>query len=71
MDEGTIIEWLVGPGDRVERGDVVARVRPGRGHTRGHRRGSGSQVEVGNLRGRHTAAVRTAEARPLVARWYS
>ena len=26
MDEGSVIEWLVGVGDRVERGQVVARV---------------------------------------------
>ena len=26
MDEGTVVEWFVGPGDEVHRGDVVARV---------------------------------------------
>lgn len=26
MDEGTVVEWFVGPGDDVHRGDVVARV---------------------------------------------
>ncbi|MFJ9442313.1 biotin/lipoyl-containing protein [Kitasatospora sp. NPDC101235] len=24
MTEGTLLEWLVGPGDRVARGDIVA-----------------------------------------------
>src|SRR5512134_591544 len=24
MDEGTVLEWLVGPGDKVRKGDVVA-----------------------------------------------
>ncbi|MFW2380914.1 MAG: dihydrolipoamide acetyltransferase family protein [Acidimicrobiales bacterium] len=26
MDQGTVLQWLVSPGDRVQRGDVVARV---------------------------------------------
>jgi pyruvate dehydrogenase E2 component (dihydrolipoamide acetyltransferase) len=24
MDEGTVVEWLVGPGDEIQRGDIVA-----------------------------------------------
>lgn len=27
MDQGTILKWLVGPGDHVSRGDIVARVQ--------------------------------------------
>ena len=27
MDEGTVLEWLVRPGDRVHRGDLVAVVK--------------------------------------------
>jgi pyruvate dehydrogenase E2 component (dihydrolipoamide acetyltransferase) len=31
MEEGTIVEWLVKPGDRVARGDVVAVVETQKG----------------------------------------
>ena len=26
MEEGTLVRWLVGPGDRVSRGDVLAEI---------------------------------------------
>ncbi len=31
MDDGTLVEWLVGPGDTVERGDIVAVVETQKG----------------------------------------
>ncbi|HEV2334704.1 MAG TPA: biotin/lipoyl-containing protein, partial [Stellaceae bacterium] len=31
MEEGTLVEWLVKPGDRVKRGDVVAVVETQKG----------------------------------------
>ena len=28
MEEGTLSKWLVGPGDTIEAGDVIAEMRP-------------------------------------------
>ena len=57
MEAGTLIEWLVKPGDRVARGDVVAVVETQKG-----------AIEIEDLRGRRRRAARRPYRRPAPGR---